>query len=100
MTEFEEQKEEKIKEKRTESKGPWDAIKWTGTHTLWESPKEEREKGVETIFEETLAGNILSLINEKQTSKKLKKLKLKTPNSKSRRPTPRLIIIKLLIDRY
>ena len=58
--------------------------------------KEEKEKGVENIFEEIMAENIPDL---KETSIKIQEVQRAPNKLNPNRPTPRHIIIKLAKDK-
>lgn len=66
----------------------WDSIKWLNSQVTGVSEKENRENGMEEIFQEKMDKNIPKLIKDSRNSINLKKNKYKLKS--------RHIIIKLL----
>lgn len=55
----------------------WDNIKWLNSHVTGVSEKEDRENGMEEIFQEKMDKNIPKLIKDSRNSVNLKKNKCK-----------------------
>ena len=70
----------------------WDNMKWAQLYTIGIHEGEEKEKEIESIFEEIIAENVPNL---KETGIKTQEAQ-RAPNKLSpKRPTPRHIIIKM-----
>ena len=70
----------------------WDNIKCTNIHTIGIPEGEERDKGAENLFKETMAENFPNLRKEIDIQIQEAQRALNKMNPK--RPTPRHIIIK------
>lgn len=55
----------------------WDNIKWLNSHVTGVSEEEDRENGMEEIFQEKMDKNIPKLIKDSRNSVNLKKNKCK-----------------------
>lgn len=55
----------------------WDNIKWLNSHVTGVSEEEDRENGMEEIFQEKMDKNMPKLIKDSRNSVNLKKNKCK-----------------------
>ena len=70
----------------------WDNIKWVNLHIIGILEGEEREKGIEHVFEEFMAENFLNLKNE--TDIQIQEAQRFPNKMNPNGPTPRHIIRK------
>ena len=93
ITQSEQQTEKQMKNNESNIRGLWDNIKLANLCIIGVPEGEEREKGVENVFEEIMAGNFPNLIKERdiQVQEAESILNKLNPN----RPIPRHIIIKM-----
>ena len=92
ITKLGQQTENQKKNHESNIKDLWDNIKWVSLCINKNSKGEEKEKGIENIFEEIMAENFPNL---KETDIKIQEAK-RVPNKvNSNRHTPRHIIIKM-----
>ena len=70
----------------------WDIIKWANLHIIGISEREDNEKGIENIFEETMSENFPNL---KKSDIKILEAQRGPNKMNPNRPTPRHIIIKM-----
>ena len=92
ITQSGQQTENQTKKHESNIRDLWDNIKWANLHIIEIPEGEEKEKGIQNIFEEIITGNFPNL---KDTDFKIQEAQ-RTPNkSYPNRPTPRHIIIKM-----
>ena len=81
-----------MKKHKSSIRDVWDNIKWANLHILGIPEGEEKDKGIENIFEEIMSENFPSL---KETDIKIQEAQRAPNKSNPNRPTPRHIIIKM-----
>ena len=54
------QTESQMKKHESNIRDPWDNIKWANLHMIGIPEGKEKEKGIENIFEEIMAGQLSS----------------------------------------
>ena len=92
ITQSEQQTENQMKKRESNVRDLWDNIEQASLRIIGIPEQEEKEKGIENIFEEIMAENFPNL---KPTDTKVQEPQ-KTPNKLSpNRPTQRHIIIKM-----
>ena len=91
ITQSPQQTENQIKKNESNIRDLWDNIKQANLHTIGIPEGEEKEKGIENIFEEIITGNFPNL---KDTDFKIQKAQ-RAPKLNSNRPIPRHITIKI-----
>uniref|UniRef100_A0A8D1U730 L1 transposable element RRM domain-containing protein n=1 Tax=Sus scrofa TaxID=9823 RepID=A0A8D1U730_PIG len=92
ITQSGQQTENQIKKQESNVRDLWDNIKWDNLHIIGIPEGIEKDKGMENIFEEIIAGNLPNL---KDTEFKIQKAQRAPNKLNPNRPTPRHIIIKM-----
>uniref|UniRef100_A0A4X1USD1 L1 transposable element RRM domain-containing protein n=1 Tax=Sus scrofa TaxID=9823 RepID=A0A4X1USD1_PIG len=92
ITQSGQQTENRIKKQESNIRDLWDNIKRANLHIIGIPEGVEKDKGMENIFEEIIAGNFPKL---KDTGFKIQEAKRAPNKLNPNRPTPRHIIIKM-----
>ena len=92
ITQSEQETENQMKKHESNIRDLWDNIKWVNLCIIGISEGEEKEKGIENIFEEIMAENFPNL---KDTDIRIQKAQRATNKLNPKRPTPRHITIKM-----
>ena len=92
ITQSGQQTENWIKKLESSIRDLWDNIKWANLCIIGIPEGEEKEKGIENIFEEIMAENFPNL---KETDIKIQEAQRAPNKLNPNRPTPRHIIIKM-----
>ena len=92
ITQSGQQTENQIKKHESNIRDQCDNIKWANLHLKGIPEGVEKDKGMENIFEEIIAGNFPNL---KDTEFKIQEEQRAPNNLNPNRPTPRHIIIKM-----
>ena len=92
ITQSGQQTEDQMKKHETNIRDLWDNIKWANLCIIGIPEGEEKEKGIENIFEEIMAENFPNL---KDTDIKIQEAQRAPNKLNPNRPTPRHIIIKM-----
>ena len=93
ITAAEQNKEKTMKRNEDSLRDLWDNIKCTNICIIGVPEEEERQKGLEKIFEEIIAGNFPNM--RRETLTQVQEVQEVPYKINSRRNTPRLILIKL-----
>ena len=80
-----------MKKHKSNTRDIWDSIMWANLCTIGIPEGEEKENGVENIFEEIISENFPNL---KETDIKIQEAQRAPNKLNPNRPTPRHIIIK------
>uniref|UniRef100_A0A8D1G682 L1 transposable element RRM domain-containing protein n=1 Tax=Sus scrofa TaxID=9823 RepID=A0A8D1G682_PIG len=94
ITQSGQQTENQMKKHESNIRDLWDNIKQANLHIIGTPEEEEKEKGIENIFEEIMAENFPNL---KDTDIKIQETQRAPNKLNPNRPTPRHIIIKMAI---
>ena len=92
ITQSGQQTENQMKKHESNIRDLWDNIKQTNPHIIGIPEGVEKDKGMENIFEEIIAGNFPNL---KDTGFKMQEAQRAPNKLNPNRPTPRHIIIKM-----
>jgi len=92
ITQTGQQTENQMKKHESNRRDLWDNIKWANLCIIGIPEGEEKEKGIENIFEEIITGNFPNL---KDTDFKIQEVQRAPNKLNPNRPTPRHIIIKI-----
>ena len=92
ITQSGQQTENQMKKHESNIRDLWDNIKWANLHIIGTPEREEKEKGIENIFEEIMAENFP---NMKHSDIKIHEAERAPNKLNPNRPTPRHIIIKM-----
>ena len=92
ITQAGQQTENQIKKQEINIRDLWDNIKWANLHIIGIPEGEEKDKGMENIFEEIITRNFLNL---KYTDFKIQEAQRAPNKLNPKRPTPRHIILKM-----
>ena len=86
------QTENQMKKHESKIRDLWDNIKWANLHIIGIPEGEEKEKGIENLFEVIMAENFPNL---KDADVKIQEAQRAPNKLNPNRPTPRHIIIKM-----
>jgi len=86
ITQSGQQTENQMKKHESNIRALWDNIKWANLSTIGIPEGEEKEKGIENIFEEIMSGNFPNL---KETDIKIQEVQRAPNKLNPNRPTPR-----------
>ena len=86
ITQSGQQTENQMKKHESNIRDLWDNIKWANLHIIGIPEGEEKEKGIENIFEEIMAENFPNL---KETDIKIQEAQRAPNKLNPNRPTPR-----------
>ena len=92
ITQTRQQTENQIKKQESSIRDLWDNIKWANLYKIGIPEGVEKDKGMENIFEEIIAGNFPNL---KDTGFKIQEAQRALNKFNPNRPTPRHIIMKM-----
>ena len=92
ITQSGQQTENQIKKQESNIRNLWDNIKWANLCIIGIPEGEEKDKGIENIFEEIITGKFPNL---KNTDFKIQEAQRAPSKLNPNRPTPRHIIIKM-----
>ena len=92
ITQSGQQTENQMKKHESNIRALWENIKWANLHIIGIPEGEEKEKGIENIFEEIMAEKFLNL---KHTHIKIQEAQRAPNKLNPNRLTPRHIIIKM-----
>ena len=96
ITQTGQQTENQMKKRESNIRDLWDNIKWANLRIIGIPEGEEKEKGVENIFEEIITGNFPNL---KETDFKIQEAQRSPNKLNPNRPIPRHIITKTAKDK-
>ena len=86
ITQIAQQRENQMKKHESNIRDLWDYIKQANLHMIGIPEGEEKEKGIENVFEEIIAGNFPNL---KDTDFKIQEAQRAPNKLNPNRPTPR-----------
>ena len=92
ITQSGQQTENQMKKHESNIRDLWDNIEQANLHIIGTPEEEEKEKGIENIFEEIMAENFPNLMD---TDIKIQEAQRDPNKLNPNRPTPRYIIIKM-----